>query len=183
MPSDIYLPLGFHLTMPLNNEVSCSSVQGFLSMSQAGLGVSLGASVGGAGVSIATASPSAVGVEAARATAFVFFLGGISERGFKRPDVMSILLKLQAFHDRERIPQVACPIASGGSSRREIALTRRTSRRDKPASMDDDEDKDPGEVFAIPDLYRPSRWLSDVQQPSSFLFSGLRLDGLQTPPY
>lgn len=48
--------------------------------------------------------------------------------------------------------------------------------------MDDDNERDPGLVFAIPDLYAPSRWLKDVGEPSGLLFSGLKLDGLDTPP-
>jgi hypothetical protein len=47
--------------------------------------------------------------------------------------------------------------------------------------MDDDNDRDPGLAFTIPDLYAPSAWLRDIQQPPGLLFSGLRLDGSQTP--
>jgi hypothetical protein len=44
--------------------------------------------------------------------------------------------------------------------------------------MEDDEDKDPGDVFAIPDLYAPSRWLSGGFQTAGYLFAELQLDGL-----
>lgn len=44
--------------------------------------------------------------------------------------------------------------------------------------MGDDTERDPGEVFAIPDLYAPSRWLSDEHQPAGLLFSRLTLDGM-----
>lgn len=47
--------------------------------------------------------------------------------------------------------------------------------------MDDDNERDPGEVFAIPDLYAPSRWLNDVHQTPGHLFSRLALDGMNTP--
>ena len=43
--------------------------------------------------------------------------------------------------------------------------------------MDHDNERDPGQVFAIPDLYAPSRWLKDVHRRSD-LFSTLTLDGL-----
>lgn len=46
--------------------------------------------------------------------------------------------------------------------------------------MDDRDGKDPGEAFAIPDLWGPSRFLSDASQNPSFLFSELKLDGLLT---
>jgi len=46
--------------------------------------------------------------------------------------------------------------------------------------MDDRDGKDPGEAFAIPDLWGPSRFLSDASQNPSFLFSELKLDGLPT---
>ncbi|KAH8585573.1 Spc98 family-domain-containing protein [Bisporella sp. PMI_857] len=44
--------------------------------------------------------------------------------------------------------------------------------------MMDFEDDDPGLVFAIPDFYRPSKWLLDIQQPSGLLFSQLRIEDL-----
>lgn len=43
--------------------------------------------------------------------------------------------------------------------------------------MDDDE-SDAGNVFAIPDLWRPSNWLVDVKETSGLLFSELRLDNI-----
>jgi hypothetical protein len=46
--------------------------------------------------------------------------------------------------------------------------------------MDDDNTRDPGQVFAIPDLYAPSRWLTDVYRSSDPLFSTLALDGLNS---
>lgn len=45
--------------------------------------------------------------------------------------------------------------------------------------MDAPDSKYPGEVFAIPDLYGPSKLLSDASKSRSFLFSKLKLDGLQ----
>jgi hypothetical protein len=45
----------------------------------------------------------------------------------------------------------------------------------------DDEEKDAGNVFAIPDLWAPSKWLLDVHDGSGLLFSELRLDGLFPP--
>lgn len=42
---------------------------------------------------------------------------------------------------------------------------------------DDDNERDAGLVFAIPDLYAPSRWFDDVEQPPEVL-SRLKLDGL-----
>ena len=45
--------------------------------------------------------------------------------------------------------------------------------------MDELDNKDPGEVFGIPDLYCPSKLLIDTSQNPSFLFSALKLDGLQ----
>jgi hypothetical protein len=44
--------------------------------------------------------------------------------------------------------------------------------------MEDINDRDPGDVFAIPDLYGPSICLSDPSQNLSFLFAGLKFDGL-----
>jgi hypothetical protein len=44
--------------------------------------------------------------------------------------------------------------------------------------MDGIDDRDPGEVFAIPDLYGPSKFLSGASQNPSFLFPALKLDGL-----
>jgi hypothetical protein len=41
----------------------------------------------------------------------------------------------------------------------------------------DDVDEDPGAVFAIPDLWRPSKFLNDGEDRASFLFSHLKLDG------
>jgi hypothetical protein len=41
----------------------------------------------------------------------------------------------------------------------------------------DDDDKDSGLVFVIPDLWGPSRWLGNVDGVPSFLFSELKLDG------
>lgn len=46
--------------------------------------------------------------------------------------------------------------------------------------MDDDDERDPGRVFAIPDLWGPSKWLGILDGDSSFLFSELKLDGLLT---
>jgi hypothetical protein len=43
--------------------------------------------------------------------------------------------------------------------------------------MNDDE-RDPGLVFAIPDLWGPSKWLGNSENDSSFLFSELMLHGL-----
>jgi hypothetical protein len=48
------------------------------------------------------------------------------------------------------------------------------------AKMDDTDDRDPGEVFAIPDLYAPSKFLSDTSQNPSFLFAGLKLYGMSS---
>jgi hypothetical protein len=48
--------------------------------------------------------------------------------------------------------------------------------------MDGPDSKDPGEVFAIQDLYGPSKFLSDALQNPSFLFSELKLDGFPTLP-
>jgi hypothetical protein len=48
--------------------------------------------------------------------------------------------------------------------------------------MDMDDEKDPGEVFAIPDLWGPSDCLSIGNLDGhTFLFSQLKLDGLQFP--
>ena len=44
----------------------------------------------------------------------------------------------------------------------------------------DDDDKDPSQVFAIPDLWGPSKWLGNLDGNSSFLFSDLKLDGWLT---
>jgi hypothetical protein len=41
----------------------------------------------------------------------------------------------------------------------------------------DDEEKDAGDVFAIPDLWAPSSWLVDVKESSGLLFTELKLDG------
>lgn len=46
--------------------------------------------------------------------------------------------------------------------------------------MDNVDDRDPGEVFAIPDLYSPSKFLRDTSQNSSFLFAGLKLYGISS---
>lgn len=46
----------------------------------------------------------------------------------------------------------------------------------------DDNEKDPGEVFAIPDLWGPSKWLGNLDGHSSFLFSKLKLDGIYLGP-
>ena len=43
--------------------------------------------------------------------------------------------------------------------------------------MDEDE-RDPGQVFAIPDLWGPSKWLANLDGDPSLLFSELKLDGL-----
>jgi hypothetical protein len=48
------------------------------------------------------------------------------------------------------------------------------------AKMDDTDDRDPGEVFAIPDLYAPSKFLSDTSQNPSFLFAGLKFYGMSS---
>jgi hypothetical protein len=77
------LPLGFHLIIPLNNDVSCSSVHGSFRMSYAGVGGPLGSSTSGVGASISMPSSSAVGVETSRAPALVFLLGAIFARGFR----------------------------------------------------------------------------------------------------
>lgn len=42
----------------------------------------------------------------------------------------------------------------------------------------EDEDRNHGNVFSIPDLWAPSRFLSDAPEKSSFLFSQLKLYGL-----
>jgi hypothetical protein len=47
--------------------------------------------------------------------------------------------------------------------------------------MDDDDERDPGQVFAIPDLWGPSKWLGSLEGHSSFLFSDLTLDSLSNP--
>jgi len=44
-----------------------------------------------------------------------------------------------------------------------------------------DDGKDPGQVFAIPDLWAPSKLLTDAPGLTSFLFSELKLDGLCLP--
>jgi hypothetical protein len=41
--------------------------------------------------------------------------------------------------------------------------------------MDDGED--PGDVFAIPDLYGPSKLISQFDESFGFLFENLRLNG------
>lgn len=41
----------------------------------------------------------------------------------------------------------------------------------------DDEGNHTGDVFAIPDLWAPSKWLIEVQQKSGLVFSELKLDG------
>ena len=46
--------------------------------------------------------------------------------------------------------------------------------------MDDNDERNPGLVFAIPDLWGPSKWLQNLDGHSSFLFSELKLDGLLT---
>ena len=43
--------------------------------------------------------------------------------------------------------------------------------------MDNDNERDPGQVFAIPDLYAPSGLLKDVHWSCDLLFSQLTLDG------
>lgn len=40
---------------------------------------------------------------------------------------------------------------------------------------------DPGDVFAIPDLYGPSKLLLSTQGHSSFLFSELKVAGKSSP--
>jgi hypothetical protein len=75
--------------------------------------------------------------------------------------------------------------ASGGSPRGTLELhqTRQLQRRralwtgTKNAKMDDPNSKDPGEAFAIPDLWGPSRFLNDALRNPSLLFSKLKLDG------
>jgi hypothetical protein len=42
-------------------------------------------------------------------------------------------------------------------------------------------DEDPGAVFAIPDLWRPSTFLNNGEDHASFLFSHLKLDGRNSP--
>ena len=51
--------------------------------------------------------------------------------------------------------------------------------------MDDDDERDLGLAFAIPDLYAPSGWLKDVhvQQPPGLIFAELTLEGLESPPF
>jgi hypothetical protein len=48
--------------------------------------------------------------------------------------------------------------------------------------MDDLDSGDPGDTFAIPDLYGPSKLLIDALQNPSFLFAGLKLSGLPLLP-
>jgi len=43
----------------------------------------------------------------------------------------------------------------------------------------DENDEDAGHVFAIPDLYGPSKWLQNVEEQTGLVFSDLRLDGKQ----
>jgi len=45
-----------------------------------------------------------------------------------------------------------------------------------------DVDEDPGAVFAIPDLWCPSKFLNDGEDHASFLFSHLKLDGKNSLP-
>ena len=44
-----------------------------------------------------------------------------------------------------------------------------------------DDEKDAGEVFAIPDLWAPAKCLLDAEVPSSYLFSQLELEGAPSP--
>jgi hypothetical protein len=46
-----------------------------------------------------------------------------------------------------------------------------------------DDDGDPGEPFAIPDLWAPSQFFYDVQDASTFLFSELKGDGVCMQPF
>jgi len=71
---DLTLPAGFHLIMPLNSDVSCSSVQGSFRMSYCGFCCS---SAGLIGEAATIDSSSAAGGDEACMLAFAFFLGGI----------------------------------------------------------------------------------------------------------
>lgn len=72
--------------------------------------------------------------------------------------------------------------APGAAAVVKIASTigRRRDLNTQNQSMDVD-DRDPGQVFAIPDLWGPSKWLAYPEGHSSFLFSELRLEGLLIP--
>jgi hypothetical protein len=60
----------------------------------------------------------------------------------------------------------------------EIASNCKETRLKHHATMDDDNERDPGQVFAIPDLWGPSKCLGNVDGHSSVLFSELKLDGV-----
>ena len=78
-------PTGFHLIIPLNREISCSSVHGSANVSVIGLGSFTGLWVSFAGVALSSAADivsagvSADRVDAARDDKRAFFLGGMVE--------------------------------------------------------------------------------------------------------
>jgi hypothetical protein len=87
---------------------------------------------------------------------------------------------LRLFSRRNNISSVT----PGAAAIAQIASTIERRRDFEHNQSMDDNDRDPGLVFAIPDLWGPSKWLGSLDDHSSVLFSELKLDSLLIPsPY